>query len=64
MQDRMMQSEKTLCRDNDTEANCLCPQKFHQPLQKIMVRPLPAVSHYCTSEISIITLMIIENRAL
>ena len=28
-QARMMQLEKSLCRDNDTETNCLCPQKFH-----------------------------------
>ena len=50
-QARMMQLEKSLCRDNDTETNCLCPQKFHHLLQKIMVRrPLSAVSHYCTWE--------------
>ena len=33
-QARMMQLEKSLCRDNDTETNCLYPQKFHHPLQK------------------------------
>ena len=49
-QARIILLEKSLCRDNDTETNCLCPQKFHHPLQKIMVRPLSAVSHYCTSE--------------
>ena len=46
----MMQLEKSLCSDNDTETNCLCPQKFHHPLQKIMVRPLSAVSYYRASE--------------
>ena len=37
-QARIMQLEKSLCRDNDRETNCLCPQKFHHLLQKIMVR--------------------------
>ena len=26
------------------------PSKVHHSLQKILIRPLPEVSHYCTSE--------------
>ena len=33
-QARLMQLEKSLCRDNDIETNCLCPQKISSPPAK------------------------------
>lgn len=40
----MMQLEKKkVCTDNSTK-NCSCPQKVHNPLEKIMVRSLSVVA--------------------
>lgn len=40
----MMQLEKKkVCTDNSTK-NCSCPQKFHNPLEKIMARSLSVVA--------------------
>ena len=60
-QRRSLSSQKiTVCRMIQSEINSLhrqrhrnklfVPSKFHHSLQKILIRPLPEVSHYCTSE--------------